>query len=73
MEVSNQELELYGQELVQLIVSHTGLPEGWVHQELDQIFEKLGFDQKNLTLEQFREAMLVYLEMTQAAFLAKNP
>ena len=75
MEVSNHTEELDGepdgQELIQTVVSLTGLPEAWVLPELDQILENSGQDSRDLTLQQLRDAMLAYLEAMQSDFLSE--
>ena len=67
MEVSKKDEESGGQELVQTLVSLTGLPEPWVSQELLQILETTGQNAQEITLEKLREAMLVYLEEVHAS------
>ncbi len=71
MEVSNVE-ETYGRELVDTLASLTGLPEPWVSQELVQLIEKSGKNEKEITLEQLRDAMLIYLETVQADLIQKK-
>lgn len=66
MEVSKNKVESSGQELIETLASLTGLPEPWVSQELIQILEKSGQNAQDVTLEQLRDAMLIYLEMVQA-------
>ena len=51
-----------GQELIQQLVSASGLPEAAVHQELEEICGVAGQDTGELTLDQLRAAMLTYLE-----------
>ena len=65
MDVSRSEVEPDGQELLQVLVSLTGLPEEWVRRELDHILEKSGKGQENLTLDELRAAMVIYLESIQ--------
>jgi hypothetical protein len=73
MDVSDREEALLksqeepgGEELIQQVVSLTGLPGAMVHKELNQILELSGQDSQALTLEQLRAAMLAYLESLQA-------
>jgi hypothetical protein len=69
MDVSNRE-SAGGSELIEQVVTLTGLPDGLVQDELDQILGKAGCDKENLTLEELRSAMLAYLESMQAQFEA---
>lgn len=64
MDVSNRE-QPNGEELIDQIVSLTGLPQPLVHEELRHILQhsKQVLDSEGpLTLDQLREAMLAYLE-----------
>ena len=69
MDVSSYELEPGGQELIQMVVSLTELPELMIQRELEQILEIPERDSpkrdssEDVTLEQLREAMLAYLEL----------
>ena len=72
MEVSEENVEPSGQELVQTLVTLTGLPEPWINQELVHIVEKSGQEVGNLTLEDLREAMLVYLESMKFDVIAEG-
>jgi len=78
MDVSSYELEPGGQELIQMVVSLTELPELMIQRELEQILEiperdsperdspkrdSPKRDSEDVTLEQLREAMLAYLEL----------
>ena len=56
-----------GPELLNQLVSLTGLPENLVHQELSDILRLSGKDSAELTLEHLREAMLKYLEAMDSA------
>ncbi len=71
MEVSNKKPESSGQDLIETLVSLTGLPESWVSQELVQILENSGKCAKSITLEQLRDAMLIYLESVQTDLLTE--
>lgn len=66
MEFSETEVEPNGQDLIQKIVSLTGLPQPWAQRELDEILEHYGQNSKNLTLNQLREVLAAYLDATQA-------
>ena len=68
MEVSNRE-EPDGNELIQTVVSLTGLPEEHAYDELNQILKYTGKTETNLTLDELRTAMLAYLEALQAGDL----
>ena len=48
------------------VVSLTELPEGMVHQEMNEILQLSGHESESLTLDQLRLAMLSYLESFQA-------
>jgi hypothetical protein len=62
MEVSNQHEVPGGLELLDTVAQMTGLPEPLVQQELHEILESAGQNAGSVTLEQLREAMLLYLE-----------
>jgi hypothetical protein len=73
MEVSSQDaVESSGQELIQTLVTATGLPEEWIHNELDHILETSGQTSVDITLEQLRASMLAYLEAMQADFVDED-
>lgn len=55
-----------GDELLRQVATLSGLPGEWVTQELEGVFENMGCDSSQLTLEQLRAAMLAYLESIQA-------
>ena len=61
---SSNEENLEGENLIQTLVTLTGLPEGMAHDELDQILSMSGHQEKrsDLTLEELRAALLTYLE-----------
>jgi hypothetical protein len=61
MDVSDKH-EPGGQELLDTVASLTGLPEGLVQQELHEMLAVAGQNAGNVTLDQLRQAMLVYLE-----------
>ncbi|MCM2322027.1 MAG: hypothetical protein NDJ90_02070 [Oligoflexia bacterium] len=66
MDVSNRveenRPEPGGQELIDTVVSLTGLPQPWVQDELGEILDNAGVSSGTCTLEQLRAAMLAYLE-----------
>ncbi len=51
-----------GQGLLEEVASLTGLPEDWVHNELHRIVTASGHQPSELTLDELRASMLVYLE-----------
>ena len=53
---------LGGHELMQQVVTLTGLPDELVHDELEMILASAGQKPGDLTLEGLRSAMLAYLE-----------
>jgi len=64
--------EFVGQDLIHQVVSLTGLPESWIRLELEPILESLGQSKSQLTLDQLRETMLAYLELTQEDLLSQG-
>ena len=62
MEVSNKHEQATGQELLDSVANLTGLPEPLVQQELQQILEGAGQNAGSVTLDELRQAMLLYLE-----------
>jgi hypothetical protein len=62
MDVSNRHEEATGQELLDSVANLTGLPEPLVQQELQQILEGAGQNAGSVTLDELRQAMLLYLE-----------
>ncbi len=72
MDVSKKPVEHSpsGEELIQQLVSASGLPESAVHQELGEICALAGQNPDDLTLEQLREAMLTYLQALEAGELS---
>lgn len=54
-----------GTELLQTVVTLTGLPEPLISQELNQILALTGSESSELTLDQLRHAMVAYLEALQ--------
>jgi len=61
-----------GSELVDTVVSFTGLPETLVGEELGSILESAGHSPETLTLEQLRAAMVAYLESTLSDLEARE-
>ncbi len=68
-----------GESLIHSIVSLTGLPDGAVREELNQILQggaaqgSASVPLENVSLEQLRSAMLVYLESIHADMISKEP
>jgi hypothetical protein len=62
MDVSDQQEQPGGQELLDTVAQLTGLPEPLVQEELHEILESAGQNAGSVTLEQLRQAMLMYLE-----------
>ncbi len=58
MDVSKQK----GSELLDTVASLTGLPEELVQTELHELVTAAGQNAGNITLDQLRQAMLLYLE-----------
>jgi hypothetical protein len=55
-------------DLLETVVNLTGLPDPMVpivYDEIDQILQVTGQDPRNLTLDDLRHAMLLYLEKLQ--------
>ena len=71
MEVSNQN-QPGGQELIETVVSLTELPAPLVREELNQILKLTGQNSGDVTLDELRKAMLVYLETLQSGILEEN-
>ena len=72
MEFSESQAEPNGQDLIQKLVTLTGLPESWARQVLDDVLNHYGQSPKNLTLDQLREVLIAYLEATQAELAAAD-
>ncbi len=51
-----------GQELLEQVISLTGLPDSMVRSELGGILENSGISSESLTLESLRSALLEYLQ-----------
>ena len=54
--------ELYGRELITAVVSLSGLPEDAAIRDLETVIDSSGGRYDQLTMEQLRKAMLLYLE-----------
>lgn len=54
-----------GQDLIEKLVSLTGLPPNLANGQIDEILQMAGQNPESLTLDQLREAMLNYLESMQ--------
>jgi hypothetical protein len=67
IEPTTEQASPAGQELIQQLVSASGLPEAVVHQELDEICALAGQDPGELTLDQLRAAMLTYLQALESS------
>jgi len=63
---TDQAANLGGTELLETVVSLTGLPEELMQKELSRILESCGRDRNNLTLDDLRFALLSYLETLDA-------
>lgn len=73
MEVSESQTDPDGHELIETVASLTGLPEPWVLKELDHILEQSGQNPGELTLDQLRESLVLYLESIQADLFSGEP
>jgi hypothetical protein len=69
MDVSDIHAEPGGQELIDTVVSLTELPDPLVREELDQILQLSGKNSEEVTLDELRKAMLIYLESLQSGLL----
>ena len=58
-----------GEELIHTLESLTGIPKSLICQELDRILGQTGKSVTNLTLEELRGALMVYLESLQNELL----
>ena len=61
-----------GPELLEMVISLTGLPEQDVQNELEQIFHQSGQSLTDLTLDQLREVLAAYLEAMGPELLAES-
>ncbi len=62
MDVLNRENVPGGQELIETVVSLSGIPAPLMTEELGKILETSGHGAANLTLEGLRAALLAYME-----------
>jgi hypothetical protein len=62
MDVSDKQGLESGQALLDTVASLTGLPEGLVQQELQEMLTVAGQSAGSVTLDELRQAMLLYLE-----------
>lgn len=72
MDVSEKTAEPGGQELIDTVVSLTELPDPLVREELDQILQLSGKNSGEVTLDELRKAMLIYLESLQSEMLSDD-
>jgi hypothetical protein len=72
MEVSNKKTELCGQELIETVVSLSGLPEMLIRTELNEIVDQSDRVAQELTLDQLRAAMIHYLEQINEDFVKES-
>ncbi len=63
--MDQEHLPARGAELIQTIVALTGLPEADVSKEIETILSGMGVDPTEVTLDQMRAALLVYLDTFQ--------
>lgn len=70
MEVSNlnDQKEPGGQQLIDTIVSLTGLPENLIQNELNEILAHTRQEASELTLDQLRASLLEYLEAVNESY-----
>jgi hypothetical protein len=66
MEVSSKKKEPDGQDLLEVLVSLTGLPKEWILKEMDQIMREIGKNPNEMTLDHLREALVSYLNSIHA-------
>jgi hypothetical protein len=64
MDVSNREGP-DGSQLIDVLVSLTGIPAPLMQQELEKILQFTGREAENLTLDELRSALASYLENVQ--------
>lgn len=71
MEVS-EKTEQVGEDLLDTVVSLTGLPQEDVQAELRTWIESAGMKPSDITLDELRAAMIAYLESMQADIQAEE-
>jgi len=59
-----------GAELISTIVALTGMPAEAMREEIERILQATGKELSNLTLDDFRDAMLMHLEALESAQLS---
>ncbi len=67
----NRGEQLEGENLIQTLVTLTGLPEGMANAEMDQILELSGHEpekRSDITLDELRAALIAYLEALEPTF-----
>jgi len=64
--------DIGGTELIQTVVTLSGLPEPLAQRELDAILQMSGQDSARLTLDELRAAMLAYLESMPAELFTRD-
>lgn len=72
----SSESELGGSQLIDTLVTLTGLPEPLAHDELDEILTLSGHhasDRADLTLDDLRQALITYLEALRPDEDADSP
>jgi len=62
-----------GENLIDQIVTLTGLPESWVTKEIDQILKISGFTNQQITIESLRSALLLYLDSLNDEIILQSP
>jgi hypothetical protein len=75
IETQEADNSLEGGQLIDTLVTLTGLPEPVAHDELDQILALTGRDgvRADLTLDELRQALLIYLESFQPEGQSTEP
>lgn len=75
-QVSVADAQLEGEDLIQTLVSLTGLPEALANEEVNQILELSGHQpetkRSDLTLDELRAALIAYLETLEPEFPQSN-
>ncbi len=66
--MDSDEKESDGTELLNLLVSLTGLPEDSMIQEVEQLLSKIGKNAQDMTMENLREALILHLDSLHAEF-----
>lgn len=58
-----------GEELVRKIIQLSGLPQDQVQDEIHDLLNQIGTNHKEVTIDELRNAMLLYLETIQREML----